>query len=179
ADVVISDIGPKETYDMMVIKNKRELGFDSKNNSTSGLKFNLGFKKQVFEYNTVYVTCDCEIISGFVEVTNADPGLAPKNRHLIITHQAAYHKSADQDIMVGQNDLKNIFGKRQYELLLIQSYKNGWPVNRSFQGKYVKPKTELENLYLVGDGVKGKGGIEIEGISMNVKNVVEDINARF
>ena len=63
-------------------------------------------------------------------------------------------------------------------MLLIQAYKNGWPVNRSYQGNYVKPKTKLDNLYLVGDGVKGKGGIEIEGISMNVKKVVEDISSQ-
>ncbi len=177
-DLLISDIGPKETFDKMIIKEDKDISFE-RNIPTSGLKFNLGFKNQILDRSTVYITCDTNIISGFVEVTNADPTLAPKGRHLIITHQASHHKNIDRDILDGKNDIQNIFGKTNYDLLLIQSYKDGWPVNRAYQGQYIRPKTDFKNMYLVGDGVKGKGGIEIEGISMNVREVIGDISHKF
>jgi hypothetical protein len=33
----------------------------------------------------------------------------------------------------------------------------------------------MANLYVVGDGAKGKGGIEVEGIALGVKNCMQHI----
>ena len=64
---------------------------------------------------------------------------------------------------------------KKYEVLLIQSYSDGWPVNRASSGSDNGNTTPVKNLYIVGDGAKGQGGIEVEGVALGVRNAMAQI----
>ncbi len=57
----------------------------------------------------------------------------------------------------------------------MQSYSGGWPVNRASSGSDTGNLTPVDGLYIVGDGAKGKGGIEVEGVAMGVGNVIKEL----
>jgi phytoene dehydrogenase-like protein len=42
-------------------------------------------------------------------------------------------------------------------------------------GSDIGYRTPVHNLYIVGDGAKGKGGIEVEGVALGVRNVMKEI----
>jgi len=71
--------------------------------------------------------------------------------------------------------LQQLFPDKKYEVLLIQSYSGGWPVNRASSGSDNGNKTPIKNLFIVGDGAKGKGGIEVEGVALGVRNAMMEI----
>jgi phytoene dehydrogenase-like protein len=113
-------------------------------------------------------------ICGMNEVTNADPNLAPNGKHLLMTHQPVLTANLKYEINLGLNDLKLILKKYNYEVIAIQSYTNGWPVNRVKAGNDIGSKTPYKNLYIVGDGAKAEC-IEVDGIAMAVKNLMRDL----
>ncbi|MDP2845082.1 MAG: NAD(P)/FAD-dependent oxidoreductase, partial [Candidatus Methanoperedens sp.] len=100
---------------------------------------------------------------------------APPGKHLIMSHQAVISDDLNNEIAIGLLDLKKLFPGKKYEVLLIQSYSNGWPVNRASSGSDIGNRTPLCNLYVVGDGAKGKGGIEVEGVALGVSNAMKEI----
>ncbi|HID47346.1 MAG TPA: NAD(P)/FAD-dependent oxidoreductase, partial [Methanococcaceae archaeon] len=52
-----------------------------------------------------------------------------------------------------------------------QTFRDEIPVNHASSGTDVDPIVD-RRLFLVGDGAKGKGGIEVEGIALGVSKVV-------
>ncbi|RLG21175.1 hypothetical protein DRN72_04080 [Methanosarcinales archaeon] len=72
----------------------------------------------------------------------------------------------------GLKDLKDVVG--EYELLMVQCYRDSWPVNRVRAGYDPAPTTPIKNLYVVGDGAKGDE-IEVEGIALGVGDVVSRV----
>ena len=74
--------------------------------------------------------------------------------------------------------LPQLFPGKKYEVLLIQSYSDGWPVNRASSGSDNGNRTPVKNLYIVGDGAKGNGGIEVEGVALGVRNAMNEIGIK-
>jgi len=101
--------------------------------------------------------------------------IAPPGKHLAMSHQAVISDDLNHEIALGLLDLKRLFPGKKYEVLLIQSYSNGWPVNRASSGNDIGNRTPVRNLYVVGDGAKGKGGIEVEGVALGVRNVMREM----
>jgi phytoene dehydrogenase-like protein len=60
---------------------------------------------------------------------------------------------------------------------MVQTYRDEWPVNRAGSGSDLGNSTPLKGLYIVGDGAKGKGGIEVEGVALGVANTMELLNS--
>jgi phytoene dehydrogenase-like protein len=117
-------------------------------------------------------------VNGINEVTNIDPGLAPSGKHMAMSHQCVRWEDLDKldkEIELGLEDLRDIFAGKDYEVLLIQSYSDGWPVNRSPSGADLKNRTPVSNLFVVGDGAKGRGGIEVEGVALGVEQTMKEI----
>jgi phytoene dehydrogenase-like protein len=77
-----------------------------------------------------------------------------------------------KEIDLGLLDIARLFPDKKYEVLLIQSYSDGWPVNRAYSGSDTGNATPVRNLYIVGDGAKGHGGIEVEGVALGVGNLM-------
>lgn len=172
-DIVVSDIGPKSTialcgeenFDRSYIKtmgNVREVG---------GIKISIACKKPMIGHTGILFTPKAERIDGANEVTNADPTLAPKGKHLLMTHQALSSKNVKKEIKLGIEDLHNIFPDfdRYCDILMVQTYRGAWPVNRAPSGKYINPVSPIKGLYFVGDSIKPQGWMESEGVAKGVE----------
>ncbi len=175
ADVVISNIGHLDTSRMYECRNDEYLGKIKEAKPSKGIKICLSSDEPLISHSGVFFTPYAQRINGINEVTNADPNLAPPGKHLIMSHQAVVSDNLKDEIALGLLDLKRLFPDKKYEVLLVQSYSNGWPVNRVSSGADTGNKTPVRNLYVVGDGAKGKGGIEVEGVALGVRNLMREI----
>lgn len=183
ADLVISDIGHLETsrlYDTNALDTSAASYFTAirKLRPSAGVKICLASNEPLIEHTGVLLTPYAQRINGIDEVTNVDPSLAPAGKHLIMAHQCVQWENIgrlEEEIDLGLRDLSEIFAGKEYEVLLIQSYSGEWPVNRSSSGSDLSNRTPIEGLYVVGDGAKGKGGIEVDGIALGVRTAINDI----
>ena len=178
ADIVISDIGHLETGRMYECRDEAYLEKIKKVKPSKGIKICLSSDEPLIGHSGVFFTPFTERINGINEVTNADPSLAPPGKHLAMSHQAVISDDLNHEIALGFLDLKRLFPGKKYEVLLIQSYSNGWPVNRASSGNDIGNRTPVSNLYVVGDGAKGKGGIEVEGVALGVRNVMKEMGIK-
>ncbi len=178
SDIVISDIGHYETSRMYECRDNRYLEKVKKVNHSRGIKICLSSNEPLLGHSVVFLTPYAQRINGINEVTNIDSSFAPPGIHLIMSHQALLSEDVEQEINLGLLDLEKLFPDKKYEVVLIQSYSNGWPVNRAASGNDIGNKTPIPNLYVVGDGAKGKGGIEVEGVALGVRNVMREIGIK-
>ena len=186
ADIIISDIGHEATAGLLQgFEANRKLQdyirMTSELKPSAGVKICLSSDKPLIGHGGVMLTPYAKRVNGINEVTNIDPGLAPSGKHLAMSHQCVRWEdldSLDKEIELGLEDLRDIFAGKDYEVLLIQSYSDGWPVNRSPSGADLKNRTPVSNLFVVGDGAKGKGGIEVEGVALGVEQTLKEILER-
>lgn len=182
-NLVISDIGHVETsrlYDVNALTKDTENYLESIRTlkPSAGVKICLSSNEPLIGHPGVLLTPYARRVNGINEVTNVDPTLAPPGKHLTMAHQCVQCKKHDclgEEIDLGLRDLSEIFAGKEYEVLLIQSYSGEWPVNRSSSGTDLTNRTPIKGLYVVGDGAKGKGGIEVDGIALGVRNAMNDI----
>lgn len=183
ADIVISDIGHVATASLLrEASSGKELQdyihMSEGLKPSAGIKICLSSEKPLIGHGGVMLTPYAKRVNGINEVTNIDPGLAPPGRHLTMSHQCVRWEdlgNLEKEIELGLEDLQDIFANKEYEVLLIQSYSNEWPVNRSPSGADLRNRTPLSNLFVVGDGAKGKGGIEVEGVALGVEHTMKEI----
>ncbi len=178
SDLVISDIGHQETARMYNCMDKGYLKKISTVKPSKGVKICLCAHEPLIGHSGVYFTPYAERINGINEVTQADPSLAPQGKHLVMSHQAVLSDNLEKEIKLGLSDLKSLFPDKNYEVLMIQSYSGRWPVNRASSGSDTGNSTPVCGLYIVGDGAKGKGGIEVEGVALGVRNVMRELGLR-
>ncbi len=167
-DIVISNISPQKTEKICNIKF-----LNKKLKPSGGIKINIATKSGLIKHSGVLFTPECERINGLNQVSNVDKSLAKDGWHLVMSHQYLRSKNIKKEIDLGLEDIDNLFKGKDYKILLIQSYRDEWPVNHSYEN--LLDNKVNDKLYLVGDGVKGKGGIEVEGIAMGVLKVYKDI----
>ncbi|MCS4541170.1 MAG: FAD-dependent oxidoreductase [Euryarchaeota archaeon] len=182
ANFVISDIGAKETVELVGEKyfDKNYLQKVESISPSAGVKINIASKKSFFK-NGILFTPDCQRIGGLIELTTIDPSLAPQGQNLIISHQPLLSTDIKKEIEIGLEDLKSLIPSfdQDCEILLIQSYHNGWPVNRAASGLDIGSVTPLKNLFLVGDSVKEPGWIDTEGVASGVEQILEYLSKIF
>ncbi len=183
ADLVISDIGHLQTAKLCTMTEDIP-GYAPymeklhKIKPSAGIKICLASDRPLIGNGSVLLTPGTRRVNGINEVTNVDPNLAPAGKHLVMAHQTVTYDRLDhleEEIDLGLKDLQEIFPDREFEVLLTQSHHDGWPVNRSASGTDLSNSTPVKGLYIVGDGAKGKGGIEIEGIALGVMQAMEFI----
>lgn len=184
-NIVISDIGHIETnrlYEGVEPSDEYRHYLENleKIRPSAGVKICLAADEPLIGHGGVLLTPYAKRINGINEVTNIDPNLAPSGKHLAVSHQCVQWHNLDdleQEIELGLQDIDDIFAGKRYEVLLIQSHSGEWPVNRSASGLDVNVKnaTPINNLFIVGDGAKGEGGIEVEGIALGVANAMDII----
>jgi phytoene dehydrogenase-like protein len=175
ADLVISDIGHQETARMYDCMDKEYLEKINSIKPSKGVKICLSAHGPLIGHSGVFFTPYADRINGINEVTQADPSLAPPGKHLVMSHQAVLSDNLEEEIKLGLSDLKRLFPDKKYEVLMIQSYSGGWPVNRASSGGDTGNTTPVDDLYIVGDGAKGKGGIEVEGVALGVRNLMKEL----
>ncbi|CAJ36674.1 phytoene desaturase family protein [Methanocella arvoryzae] len=174
-DAVISNIGHQLTsklYDRKYLEPKYAEVL-TKVKPSAGIKICLAAEEPLVGHPGVLFTPYTRRVNGINEVTHTDPSLAPKGMHLTMSHQTLRSADMQQEIKLGLEDLKKIFPGKKYSVLMVQSYKDDWPVNRISSGYDLGNLTPVKGLFVVGDGAKGKGGIEVEGVALGVRNMLE------
>jgi phytoene dehydrogenase-like protein len=174
-DILISDIGPKATEKLLRQERNPE-GIDII--EAAGIKISIGCDKPMLGHTGVLFTPQAQRIGGLNEVTNADPQLAPKGKHLLMSHQAwDPRRNVKEETRIGMRDLRNIFPDfdNHCKVLLVQSYKGEWPVNRVPSGTHLEPQGPVKGLFYVGDAIKPMGWMETEGVAAGVEMVVDKI----
>lgn len=176
---IISDIGPIETLQKIKDKNifKKQLNTLKKKKPASGITIVVGASKDMVGHTGTVFTPLAQRICGIMQPTLAEPSLAPKGKHMLLTHQVLRSGDIKKEIRLGIDDLYDIFPDfdKYCEILCIHVYQKSWPVNRLKQGEDISSKTDIRNLYLVGDGNKTSGRMMTEGIAHGVKNIVNEI----
>lgn len=176
-DCIISNIGHRATaelYDHPATSEFRAyLTRLTRSKPSAGIKISIGSDTPLISHSGVLLTPYAKRINGLNEVTNVDPSLAPPGKHLIMSHQTIRSDDIRSEIHLGLQDLKDIFPEERYEVLMVQTYRDDWPVNRTESGSDLGNSTPLRGLYIVGDGAKGKGGIEVEGVALGVDHTME------
>ncbi len=186
--VVLSSVGPRGT-----IRLAGEANFDK------------GYLKDV-ELNmrpapviTIYASSDRPLIThpGVLVLTNnvrrvcsircqtlTNPELAPPGKHLIETFSALGDSLApvdfEKEVALSILDLKDhIPGfDRHAEILKVMLHRGEWPAYHSWPGWTIPPRTPIENLWNIGDGINPEGWPGLESSAEGSKRVVEDVMAR-
>ncbi|NJD98509.1 NAD(P)/FAD-dependent oxidoreductase [Thermococcus sp. LS1] len=177
-DVLISNVGIKETvsligrdaFDRDYLKRVDEL------KPSEGIKYNITLKGGPRIGNTVVFTLDTERINGYNEPSSISPELAKEGYTLIMLHHALQSRNVKAEQKKGINDIYRIFPDidNEGEILLIQTYLDGNPVNRVASGQLVED-FPIRDIYVVGDAYKMPGGIEVDGIALGVMRVLEKL----
>jgi phytoene dehydrogenase-like protein len=179
ADIVISDIGHRltsELYDAGQM-NPKYTAVLQKVRPSAGIKICLAAEEPLVGHGSVLFTPYARRVNGINEVTHIDPSLAPEGMHLTMSHQTMQTTDVQKEIKLGLQDLKNMFPGKKYSVLLVQSYRDDWPVNRIASGFDMGNLTPVKGLYIVGDGAKGKGYIEVEGVAAGVSTLLGTLKA--
>lgn len=134
--------------------------------------------KTLLKKSTVAQFPDCKYVKGAVEPTLLSPELAPKNEHLLLTHQIFKSRNLKQNIKKGRDEIFELFPTvREEDELCVHSFHRDWPVNHSAQGSDNSNFSSVfNNLYFVGDGFKGNSGwFMTEGVVYGVHQVIDRI----
>ncbi|WP_457750670.1 phytoene desaturase family protein [Thermococcus sp.] len=177
-DVLISNIGIKETVEL-VGKNNFNREYLKRIDSlrpSEGIKYNLALKGEPRIGNTVVFTLDTERINGYNEPSSLSPELAKEGYTLVMLHHALQSRNLKAERKKGIDDIYRIFPNldEEGEILLIQTYLDGNPVNRVASGQAVD-EFPIDNVYIVGDAFRPPGGIEVEGIALGVMRILEKL----
>lgn len=183
ADLIISNLGHGATVCLCeeILSGEKDSGYLKILETlkpSAGIKICLAADEPLVGHSGVLLTPYAKRVNGINEVTQVDPGLAPPGKHLTMSHQYVAPenvKNLEAEIELGLQDLKEIFPNKKYEVLLTQSYHDNWPVNRAASGTDPGNETPIPGLYVVGDGAKGKGGIEVEGVALGVAATMKKI----
>lgn len=175
-DVLISNVGIKETVELIGRDNfdREYLKRVDSLRPSEGIKYNVALKGGPRIGNTVVFTLDTERINGYNEPSSLSPELAKEGYTLIMLHHALQSRNVKAEQKKGIEDIHRIFPNldEEGEILLIQTYLDGNPVNRVASGQVVED-FPVEGVYVVGDAYKPPGGIEVEGIALGVMRTLE------
>jgi len=108
---------------------------------SKGIKICLGANEPLIGHSGVYFTPYAERINGINEVTQADHHLPP-GKHLVMSHQAVLSDNLEEEIIWGFLT-QEVIPEKKYEVLMVQSYSGGWPVNRASSGTDIDNMTRL------------------------------------
>lgn len=188
AKAVLSSVGPRGT-----IRLAGEANFEK------------GYLKEV-EMNmrpapviTIYAAADRPLIThpGVIVLTNNTrrvcsirsqtltcPELAPPGKHLIESFSALGDSLGpvdfEQEIALSIMDLKeHIPGfDRHAEILQVMYHRGEWPAFHAWPGWTIAPRTPIEMLWNIGDGVNPEGWPGLESSGEGSKRVAEDVMNR-
>ncbi|AJC71507.1 oxidoreductase [Thermococcus guaymasensis DSM 11113] len=177
-DVLISNVGIKETVELIGRDNfdRDYLKRVDSLRPSEGIKYNVALKGNQRIGNTVVFTLDTERINGYNEPSSLSPELAKEGYTLIMLHHALQGRNVRAERRKGIEDIYRIFPNldEEGEILLIQTYLDGNPVNRVASGQVVED-FPIRDVYVVGDAYKLPGGIEVEGIALGVMRTLEKL----
>ncbi len=169
---VVTDIGLEATQAL--------LGHTDSNGATvsppkaTGLKLHFLSPKSLIPHFSVLFPLDTLRVAGVVQVTNADPSLAPPGQHLLMSHQVLQSDDVAAEKRLALEDLRHVFGEdfEQCEVVAASAFRRQWSVNRAIQGVDVPVTSHVNGLYLVGDGCRPAGMMMVEGVAESVREMI-------
>ncbi|MDP2727049.1 MAG: NAD(P)/FAD-dependent oxidoreductase [Dehalococcoidia bacterium] len=188
AKVVLSSVGPRGT-----IRLAGEANFDK------GYLKEVELKQRPAPVISIYAAADRPLMThpGVLVLTDNTrrvcsirsqtltcPELAPPGKHLIESFSALGDSYGpvdfDQEAALSIMDLKDhIPGfDRHAEILMVTYHRGEWPAFHSWPGWTIAPRTPIENLWNIGDGISPEGWPGLESSAEGSKRVVEDVMAR-
>ncbi|MEA3282842.1 MAG: NAD(P)/FAD-dependent oxidoreductase [Euryarchaeota archaeon] len=177
---VVSNLGPIKTYEKMDKGGYSGVLSELRGKKPpAGITISIAASKDMLGHSGITLTPIGERVCGMVQPTAIDPSLAPEGKHLLLTHQILKSQNIKKEIELGIADLHNIFPDfdEHCEILCAHSFHSEWPVNYITQGEDLPNRTQIENLFMVGDGNKPPAHIMTEGVAHGVKQVVDAICA--
>lgn len=168
ANLVVSNAGPKRTHELL--DTKAPSWFIEKKNkfrSASGIAYSVATDAPLLKHDAVEIPMDYNYISGYVQVSNLDPGLAPPDKHYLLAAQMVLDpeiKMSDA-IRNGTRELQEIFPQiRAENIINISSYHKGWAATPTGQlmgqtgsNRYPIKVDPFENLYMLSHDSQGWG----------------------
>ena len=187
ARVVISNAGPVKTVELAG-RDNFDIGYikdlGEKMRPTPSLVMYVSCDRPLMEHQGVLMPIGTRRACYILTPTILCPELAPSGRHLMVSFSAFGDSlgpvNLDEEIRLHLQDLKDLFPDfdSHAELLMPGSFYKGWPVYHTWPGYDMQQKTSVENLYNVGDGVKGPGWIGLEASAVTGRMVAEDVQTR-
>jgi len=186
AEVVISNAGPKQTVQLAGSENfdKGYLKEVSDLVPPPSIQFFIASDRPLFNHTGFYFTPDARRLRLLICPTLTCPQLAPPGKHWI--EAVGYPPSLlgawnpEEEIELILQDLRDNLPRfdEDAEILHVACFKDGWPSYHALQGAAIDPKTSVENLYNVGDGVAPKGYTGIAGCAKSAEIVADDVKQR-
>jgi phytoene desaturase len=187
SQVVISNVGPEGTVKLAGEENF-ERGYLKELRETivpcAWLSIQFSSDRPLMEFPSYAQVVDGRRLNWICCPSNACPEWAPEGKHLY--EAGAFlpaHEPWDpkKELNLTLLDLKdNLPGfERSAEILHVYyGIGHDWPWFHSWYGRTMPPKTSVENLYNVGDGVCPPGTNGLIGAALSAKLVVEDVKGR-
>ncbi len=175
-DVLVSNVGITETVEL-IGRDSFDREYLKRVDSlkpSEGIKYNVALKGEPRIGNTVVFTLDTERINGYNEPSSISPELAPEGYTLMMFHHALHSENVKAEQRKGIEDIYKLLPNldEEGEILLIQTYLDGNPVNRVASGQTVGD-FPVQDVYVVGDAYKPPGGVEVEGVALGVMKTLE------
>ena len=182
APIIISNMGLSSTLRMW-----DKLDLSSGNNqrlslpppTASGLKIQVLSPKSLIDHNSILFCLDTQRVAGIVQVSNNDTNLSPPGRHLLMSHQTIQQGTDwQEEYQLAIEDWHYVFGNDFYncQVLGCSHFPAQFPVNWASQGYDLRDQVfSKQGLWLVGDSMKPKGLMMVEGVGANAEMVVRQI----
>jgi len=186
AKVVVSDVGPKATVDLVGVesfdrgyaKEISELG------ALDGLWFVVSSDEPLYDWPGGLYTIETRRGLAWVDYSTIWSDFAPPGKHWMGVYQEPsgrflYSPRKEYELFLA--DLADTFPdyeKRGAEILMVRRYTKNWPCVRSWPPSDRHRKTPIENLYNVGDAVNPPEWMAGSGVAEGARIVAEDIKKR-
>jgi phytoene dehydrogenase-like protein len=179
--LIVSSIGPQLTRQLLDTAGRLPLGAAALASipPATGLKIHVLSPTSLIDHAAILFCLDTRRIAGIIQVTNADPSLAPPGKHLLISHQVlAPGADWQHEQALALHDWRDIFGA-QFEactILGVSQFCERFPVNWAVQGCDLRHQPfASQGLWLVGDGMKPMGLMMIEGVAASAESTANQI----
>ena len=186
AQAVISNAGPRRTIELIGSENLDRAYIKLVRDTyvpMSVMWLQIASDKPLLPYHGMLVPAEARRVNLINCPTNVAPELAPKGKSLLIVGAAPKSMTPPHDfkgeLELALLDLKDIIpGFDNAEILMASWFSGDWPVLHTMPGHELPNKTNIENLWQVGDGAVPQGWAALPGSTLSGRLAVEDMERR-
>lgn len=167
ADLVVSNVGPKETFRLLGDHCPLELQDLSRRIiPAEGIAYSVRSDKPFTSCKTVEFPLESEHIAGYIEVSRFDSGLCPAGKHYLLAYQSLDpNMSVESEVEGGKAELLRLFPDISVgDIFNVSIYRGAFPAARTQQrlgqhGEYRVPLqvADVSNLYMLSHDSCGYG----------------------
>ena len=186
ADIVISDIGPKDTVRLAgeASMPPEYVGLvQSTLRPTANIVINFASRQPIVEAPGILTFGKTRRLCNMANLTATCPELAPEGWHQYVAYAVPQPALGDFDseaeTELALEDLRDQFPEfANAKILSIRVMRGDWPAQRSCAGYDLPRETGVGGLWCVGDGVKDYGNGGTQACAETAKLVVDEVLRR-